>query len=113
MKTTNDLKASKRVISEPVTSDEMPRTEREELIRWRWHGRYRDARMLARISCNALDKLVRFRGFGILKTVHATDFITHVGRLRVDDVRSCDWIATAKAFNLSPKDYNPSRILHL
>lgn len=74
-----------------------------------WKTAYRDARNYAKIACHANDELVKFRGFGVLKSIWAFNPRNCIGRIRVDDLREFDNYSIAKQLGFT--DYNPNRIL--
>ena len=73
-----------------------------------WKSSYRDARKYAQIACHANDELVKFRGFGTVKSVWAKNGKC-IGRVRVDILRDFNNDEVAAKFGLS--DYAPNRIL--
>lgn len=72
-----------------------------------WRVAYRDAKEYSQISCNALDELVNFRGFGVLKRIWAKN--TCIGRIRVNDLRNFN--DNAKINGIDLVDFNPNRLL--
>lgn len=74
-----------------------------------WRISYRDARQYAQIACHANDELVKFRGFGTVKSIWAKSG-NCIGRIRVDDLREFNNNEVTAKISLS--DYAPNRILN-
>lgn len=74
-----------------------------------WRTSYRDARQYAQIACHGNDELVKFRGFGTVKSIWAKSG-NCIGRIRVDDLRGFSNNEVAAKVGLS--DYAPNRILN-